>query len=98
MYNVGREATAKEAYRAYVRDNSEVPDYSRLKVYSHNESNKYILCVMIANQIALAQIDSGSHYTVISSGLVAALGLKGKVVPSTKRYSAANGETQGFTG
>ena len=46
-----------------------MPDYSKLKVYSHNESNKYILCVMIANQIALAQIDSGSHYTVISSGL-----------------------------
>ena len=42
-------------------------------------------------------MDSGSHYTIISQKMVASLGLSRRVTPSSKRYSAINGETQGFT-
>ena len=34
-----------------------------------------MICILMANQMAIAQIDSGSHYTVISMALVKVLGL-----------------------
>ena len=82
----------KVSYKAYVNSNANAPDYSKLKVYKPSNGNKYIVCLLIANQLALAQIDSGSHYTVITGRMVAALGLLDKVTPSNKRYAAANGE------
>ena len=52
--NVAQEASTKELYKDYVSKNSDIPDYSRLKTYGGQEGNKYIICLMIANQIALA--------------------------------------------
>ena len=92
MYNVSREPMGKVSYKAYVDSNANVPDYSKLRVYKPSDGNKYIVCLLIANQLALAQIDSGSHYTVITGRMVAALGLSDKVTPSNKRYAAANEE------
>ena len=82
----------KVSYKAYVDSNANVPDYSKLRVYKPSDGNKYIVCLLIANQLALAQIDLGTHYIVITGRMVAALGLSDKVTPSNKRYVATNGE------
>ena len=82
----------KVSYKAYVDSNAYVLDYSKLKVYKPSNGNKYIVCLLIANQLALAQIDLGSHYTVITERMVAALRILDKVTPSNKRYAAANRE------
>ena len=82
----------KVSYKAYIDSNANVPDYSKLKVYKPSDGNKYIVCLLIANQLALAQIDLGSHYTMITRRMVAALGLLDKVTPSNKRYAAINGK------
>ena len=92
MYNVSKEPMGKVSYKAYVDFNVDVPDYSKLRVYKPSDGNKYIVCLLIANQLALAQIDLGSHYTVITGRMVAALRLSNKVTPSNKRYVAANRE------
>ena len=92
MYNVSKEPMGKVSYKAYVDFNANVPDYNKLKVYKPSDGNKYIVCLLVANQLALAQIDSGRHYTVIIEKMVAALGLSNKVTPSNKRYVATNGE------
>ena len=88
----------KVSYKAYVDSNVDVPDYSKLRVYKPSNGNKYIMCLLIANQLALAQIDSSSHYIVITKRMMAALGFSDKVTPSNKRYAAINGEAQGFVG
>ena len=82
----------KVSYKAYVDSNADVLDYSKLKVYKPSNGNKYIVCLLIANQLALAQIGLGSHYTVITERMVAALRILDKVTPSNKRYAAANKE------
>ena len=92
MYNVSKEPMGKVSYKAYVESNANVHDYSKLKVYKPSDGNKYIVCLLIANQLALALIDLGSHYTVITRRMVAALRLSNKVTPSNKRYAADNGE------
>ena len=74
----------KVSYKAYVDSKANVPDYSKLRVYKPSDGNKYIMCLLIANQLALAQIDLGSHYKVITGRMVAALGLADKVTPSNK--------------
>ena len=50
----------KVSYKTYVDSNADVLDYSKLRVYKPSDGNKYIVCLLIANQLALAQIDSGS--------------------------------------
>ena len=54
VYNVSQEPYVKTWYKAYVDNNAEVPDYSKLRTYKQAEGNKYILCLLIVNQMALA--------------------------------------------
>ena len=54
MYKVSREPMRKVSYKAYVDSNANVPDYSKLRVYKPSDGNKYIVCLLIANQLALA--------------------------------------------
>ena len=50
----------------YVRANNEDPDFLLLKDYTHALINKYIAVICVGPYLMLAQIDSGSYYTVIS--------------------------------
>ena len=78
VYVAAKKATQTplQNYKNYVQANSEVPDLSAPKVRATDQKGrKYMLLLGLNDKVAIGQLDSGSHYTVISYEMVQWYGL-----------------------